>query len=356
MLESLEKVQKISKKIDNLLLRGLGFMLIIIFIAGITSLNRATDINVNKATDNINEGTNTVNYRNCLKSQQLKYIPPKENLTTDIENSLIDLVSETDNTELGKAGLASLKNPQSISLADAVECISPKDEVFIVIYDDLIKIYPKALLNQHQIINDTFNETNLLITYSPLSLTTTAFLRGTDEFDISGRVYNGNTLMFDRKTESLWLQLSGKAVIGKRTGEALNKIVMQNSTFENATTSFPNAQLVSFDTGYDYDYTKDPYLNFISTSLPFGEINTSAYEIPPKDIGISFVVDENPIYYSISEIPELKFNDKSFEIIENPQLKTYEAFRLIDDKKIIIPFTYIYYYSFKEIYSNKNLY
>lgn len=356
MFESLNKIQKISKKIDNLLLRGLGFMIIIIFVVGISSIKTASDVNISNEKTNTTQKSIQTNYKNCIFSNTTKYIPLTQNLKTNIDKSLIDIIGDTDNNELGKAGVVSLLNPKTINIDKAINCINSKDEVFIVIYDNIVKIYPKNLLNHHQLINDSFNSTNILISYSPLSNSTTAFIRNDNEFEISGRVFKGNTLMYDKKTESLWLQLTGKAVIGDKTGEKLIQIVIQNSSFINAMNSFPNAQFVSYDTGYDYNYSIDPYKNFKNTSLPFGEIDTSEYISNPKDIGLSFIIDDKPYYYSIAEIENINFNSLNFEIIKNPQLQTFEVLKKINNQKIIVPFTNVYYYSFKEIYNNKNLY
>ena len=42
------------------------------------------------------------------------------------------------------------------------------------------------------------------------------------DFGVSGQLYNSDLLMYDRKTETLWDQISGIAVVGELAGERLD--------------------------------------------------------------------------------------------------------------------------------------
>ena len=44
------------------------------------------------------------------------------------------------------------------------------------------------------------------------------------EFGTSGRLYNSNLVMYDRKTKTLWTQIEGRAVVGELTGQKLNPV------------------------------------------------------------------------------------------------------------------------------------
>ena len=103
------------------------------------------------------------------------------------------------------------------------------------------KLYPFGVLERRQLVNDSFNGDDLLIYYSTRSGTATAWRRtlgkeaGTKEtanqaaketltFERSERKdAQGNTLLRDRRTGSLWSWLTGEAVAGALKGSKLDR-------------------------------------------------------------------------------------------------------------------------------------
>lgn len=339
---------RISKRIDGILLKGLGLMLMLIFVAGISLLSNQGQETETK--DDVM--VNNVDYNNCITKPRLPYQPPQSTLTTDVSIGYIDLVTDSDNIGYGKSGIPILTNPEYIDAAMAQKCLSLNADVYVVIYNNVVKVYPKNILIHHQLINDNFGDTPIVIVYSPLSDTLTAFTSENDKFDLSGRVYKGSTLIFDKKTESLWLQLTGKAIVGNRAGEKLNQVVVQYTDFEKSLTAFDNAQYLSFNTGYDVNYKSNPYANFQKSTLPYGTLDTNQYKKNPKQNGIIFVYNGKPQFVEIVEqLSEVENGD--FQISYNSNLDSFEPKTLKSD---IIPFTKGYYYSFKEIYENIELF
>ena len=90
------------------------------------------------------------------------------------------------------------------------------------------KLYPFGVLERHPVVNDHFNGRDLVIYYSRRTGTATAWLRTLDGaalvFHQSGRRdAQGNSLLQDDRTGSLWSWLIGEAVAGTLKGRKLER-------------------------------------------------------------------------------------------------------------------------------------
>jgi hypothetical protein len=81
-------------------------------------------------------------------------------------------------------------------------------------------------------------------------------------FGVSGLLYKSNVLMYDHQTESLWSQVKGNAVTGPMTGTPLNTLPSTLTTWGKWKKRFPDTKVLTTDTGYLRDYTRDPYEDY----------------------------------------------------------------------------------------------
>jgi hypothetical protein len=82
-------------------------------------------------------------------------------------------------------------------------------------------------------------------------------------FGVSGLLYQQNLLVFDRETESLWSQLQGEAVAGPLAGTSLRLLPMTMRTWQSWRAEHPQTLVLSSQTGYKRDYSRDPYRNWL---------------------------------------------------------------------------------------------
>ncbi len=68
--------------------------------------------------------------------------------------------------------------------------------------------------------------------------------------------------MYDRQTESLWLQVKREAVTGPLTGTKLQKLPSTVTTWKKWRRRHPETMVLSPDTGYSRDYENDPYAEY----------------------------------------------------------------------------------------------
>jgi hypothetical protein len=88
-------------------------------------------------------------------------------------------------------------------------------------------------------------------------------------FGVSGRLYKANVLMYDRQTESLWSQVRREAVTGPMTGARLKVLSSTLTTWQKWRKQHPQTEVLSIDTGYNRDYSKDPYADYYESRKGF---------------------------------------------------------------------------------------
>lgn len=159
--------------------------------------------------------------------------------------------------------IPSIDNPKFISAAEADKWLSEDEIVLGIFFADEARAYPAQIMTWHEIVNDEVHGKPLAITFCPLCDTGIAFERRingeTVTFGTSGKLYNNNLLMYDRKTKTLWNQLAGKAVMGELAGQKLTVVPIETTTWARWKMAYPDTKVLSRDTGHARPYGTDPY-------------------------------------------------------------------------------------------------
>jgi hypothetical protein len=159
----------------------------------------------------------------------------------------------------GKDGIPSIDDPQFDGVEGGNEMLDPGDPVFGVEIDGDARAYPQRILVLHEIVNDSFGDRNVAVTYCPLTGTALGFERGDVEFGVSGNLVNNNLIMYDRETDSRWPQILGTGVDGQLTGKSLQEFRLVWTTWEQWREKHPDTQVLNQQTGFARNYGRDPY-------------------------------------------------------------------------------------------------
>ncbi|MCS5421511.1 MULTISPECIES: DUF3179 domain-containing protein [Psychrilyobacter] len=159
-------------------------------------------------------------------------------------------------------GIPAIGAPEYIRVEDGKKIMRDGDIVFLWEGDDFIKIIPQKILVWHEIINDKVGGREVAITYCPLTSTVIGYKISGTTMGVSGKLLNSNLVMYDRKTKSLWPQIMGVSIEGKRKGEELEQFPLVWTTWERAKKKYPDAYVLSQKTGAIRNYQRDPYGNF----------------------------------------------------------------------------------------------
>ena len=163
----------------------------------------------------------------------------------------------------GIDGIAALTRPRFIP-AGAADYMEDDDRVLGITRNGESRAYPLRILVNHEIVNDTLGGRPVLVTFCPECGTGIAFDPTVDgkalEFGVSGTLYQRNLLMYDRGSDmpSLWLQVSGEAVVGPKTGISLDRVRMTQAPWGEWKVAHPDTTVLSKETGHDYSYIPYP--------------------------------------------------------------------------------------------------
>lgn len=168
-----------------------------------------------------------------------------------------------------KDGIPSIDQPKFTSIAEAAIWLRDEDPGIAVSLSGIDRFYPYRILVWHEIVNDVIAGQRVLITYCPLCYSGIVFdplVRGERvEFGTSGKLWNSNLVMYDRKTDSLWSQILGEAIVGELTGTKLSVLTSDIMRFDTFRAAFPVGQVLSRETGASRDYGYDPYGDYYTT-------------------------------------------------------------------------------------------
>lgn len=103
------------------------------------------------------------------------------------------------------------------------------------------------------------------------------------EFGVSGQLYNSNLLMYDRKTDTFWEQISGVAVVGELTGDRLAFYPSQTMTWRDWQVVYPESEVLSRFTGYQRDYDGKPYEAYFGSEDLWFNVNALSSQFFAKE-------------------------------------------------------------------------
>lgn len=202
-----------------------------------------------------------------------------------------------------KDGIPSIDNPKFVGVAEADQWIQDNELVLAIIYQGVKRVYPLQILARHEIVNDRIGGDPILITYCPLCGSGIAYERRINgeevEFGTSGKLYNSNLVMYDRKTNSYWSQIDGLAIVGELTGTKLTPLSIDTVVWRDWKKAHPDSEVLSQDTGFSRPYGADPYGSYYEDSFLLFPIENSDDRVHPKTV--VFGIEVNGLYKAYKE-------------------------------------------------------
>ena len=169
-------------------------------------------------------------------------------------------------------GIPPLDNPNFITVADADRWLEAQEPVIAFELNGAAKAYPLQILTWHEIVNDTVGGVPVVATFCPLCNSAIVFERTLDgvvyDFGVSGNLRNSDLIMWDRQTESWWQQLTGAAIVGELTGQQLRLLPSSIVAWQDFKAAYPDAAVLSRDTGYRRNYGANPYVGYDRVDQP----------------------------------------------------------------------------------------
>lgn len=168
------------------------------------------------------------------------------------------------------------------------------------------KAYPIPILNWHEVVNDHFGESPVIITYCPLCGSGLAFNADIDgnvrQFGVSGLLYNSDVLLYDRQTESLWSQLKMQAISGPDVGQHLEMLPLVHTTLGQWKREYPESLVLTTRTGYVRNYEQSPYSDYEENDKLYFPTDQANNAYPPKEWVLGITVNGKSRAYPFSEL------------------------------------------------------
>jgi hypothetical protein len=194
-----------------------------------------------------------------------------------------------------KDGIPSIDHPKFVSAKEASKWLSDDEPGIALEIDNVNRFYPFQILVWHEIVNDTINGKRVLVTYCPLCLSGIVFdplVKGERvEFGTSGKLWNSNLVMYDRKTDSLWSQILGEAIVGEMTGTKLKVLQSDIIRFGNWRKLHPHGEVLSRDTGAIRFYGQDPYGDYYTTPGTYFPVGKKDNRLGEKEFVLGIVLN-----------------------------------------------------------------
>ena len=205
-------------------------------------------------------------------------------------------------------GIPALQRPKFIA-ADAAGAPLPQQRVLGLSIAGDARAYPVGMMNWHELVNDRVGGQPVLISYCPLCGTGMAFSARAGgrelDFGVSGLLYNSDVLMYDRQTGSLWSQLLAKAISGPLVGTRLKQLVLEHTRWRDWLQRHPRGRVLSPDTGYQRDYSRNPYLAYGQRQGLMFAVSHHDDRYPAKSWVLGVEIDDHYRAYPFDELRRL---------------------------------------------------
>ena len=179
------------------------------------------------------------------------------------QTELREIFDNLTETAIKHGDIPALFNPPTMTVNDAANAFEDSDPMLLVAYPSGIRMYAQSILVWHEVVNETIKGRSYAVTYSPLSGSFAAYETKVDNmglvFDAEGRLFNNNSVLIDRNTGSLWLQLPGICFDGPLMGRGLKQVPVMWTDWARARKAFPDAAVIGRPRGMQRTYGRDPY-------------------------------------------------------------------------------------------------
>lgn len=281
-----------------------------------------------------------------------------------IPKSAAELAAITDKllqTSVTYGAIPSLYRPEYIRVIDADLAMDRNDPVFIVQFPDGPRIYPQRIMVWHIVLNELFDDIAYAITYCPITGTLAAYRADFGGlnliFDAEGRLFEGNAVLIDRNSGSLWLQMLGMAFDGPMRGRGMPTLPVFWTTWGAAKRIYPNAPVLAIPKEGTRAYARDPYGNYLKKGTYYDN-DLLGYRVARKDkrfavknpmlgmelngellaVDISYVKKKGVVNFFLGAEPLLAVHDRTLDVVrifnrqlwDKPSLFVYDQGQLTD--------------------------
>ena len=187
-----------------------------------------------------------------------------------------------------------LEKPAFVSVALAASFMGEFEPVIGVTEGKESRAYPTWFMDGYSVINDQIGRTPIVVTWSPFSFSSMVWSREVDgetlEFDDSGELWKDALVMVDRKTQSRWSHLEGRALDGAMKGKKLKRVMSTHTSWGKWRSLYPETVCL---TKLGRDIEGSDFVNYYERQDQLGPANSQNPDsrLAGKELVCGFEVD-----------------------------------------------------------------
>jgi hypothetical protein len=247
-------------------------------------------------------GTGTVPDSALQATEDVDPAPCSANPTPSSERSVTgsalawmfgeELPTSFDQPTIGRDRIVAVLSADGIPAIDEPRCLpttgvgflEANAPILVLEVGEEVRGYPLEILTWHELVNDTVGGMAVTVSYCPLCNSAIVYDRTVDgvvlDFGTSGALTQSSMVMYDRQTESLWTHFNGQSVAGELTGTRLEFLSSSVVAWRDFRAAFPEASVLSRDTGFSRNYGRNPYPGYEDNEDPIARFITD--DIDPR--------------------------------------------------------------------------
>ena len=191
----------------------------------------------------------------------------------------------------GKDGIPAINNPVFVS--PDLQPVTARQLMIGMSVGGQARAASHDIMDWHEVLNMQTPTGPTTMSYCPLT-GSALYWQGNENdndptFGVSGLLYNSNLILYDRETDSNWSQMRVQAVQGNRQGQRPSSLPVVEMTIESWREMYPDANILSQQTGFSRDYGRYPYGGFRTNTDLLFPVDILDERIHPKErvLGIS---------------------------------------------------------------------
>lgn len=217
--------------------------------------------------------------------------------------------------------------------ADAVK-VDSDDKVLAVKLGQEARAYPIRTMGYHHIVNDTVGGVPIAVTYCTLCHTGLVWSRVIDgktlHFRLAG-INNGNALLRDEETSSIWQQSTGEAIFGPLKGRQLEMVRNDELSFALWRSEQPQGLVLKPDATYEAEYDPKDWESHIAKTRTV--VDTTSSGIGPHQLMLGATVNGQSKAYPIETVLAAKMIQDRIEaspvvVVVGPDGTSIRAFEV----------------------------
>jgi Protein of unknown function (DUF3179) len=190
----------------------------------------------------------------------------------------------------------------AFAAADEVK-VDADDKVLAVVVGKEARAYPIRTMGYHHIVNDMVGGAPIAVSYCTLCHTGLVWSRVMDgktlHFRLAG-INNGNALLRDEETSSIWQQSTGEAIFGPMKGRWLEMVPSSELTFALWRKEHPQGLVLKPDAPYEAQYDPKDWERHVAATRTV--VDTTKSGIAPHQLMIGVTAAAGSKAYPIESV------------------------------------------------------